>query len=302
MHDFHVLAVEDVHVAGRTAEDVADLGRLQHRHDTEAVHDRLQRLERVDLGDNDVGAHALGAHGNALAAPAVAADNEVLPCQQDVGGADDAVDGALARAVAVVEEVLGLRVVDGDDGELKLAGRGHRTQADDAGGCLFRAADDILQQVAALGVQHGDEVHAVIHRDVRLDVEHAVQMAVVLLSRLALDGVDRHLVVGHQRGGDVVLRAQRVGRGQRHLGTTGQQDAHEVRRLRGHVHGRGHADALERLFPLEALLDEIEHRHLLGRPLHAEAATLGQGDVGNVVRSFFGCGCHSLSPIKSSKE
>ena len=58
---------------------------------------------------------ALGPHGDARAAPAVAADDEVLARQQDVGGADDAVDRALAGAVAVVEEVLGVGVVDGDD-------------------------------------------------------------------------------------------------------------------------------------------------------------------------------------------
>ena len=120
VHDFHVVAVEDVHVAGRAAEDVADLGRLQHRHDAEAVHDRLQRLERVDFGDDDVGAHALGAHGNALAAPAVAADDEILARQQDVGGADDAVDGALAGAVAVVEEVLGLASLTAMTGKASL--------------------------------------------------------------------------------------------------------------------------------------------------------------------------------------
>ena len=58
----------------------------------------------------------LGAHGQAAAAPAVAGDDEVQAGQQDVGRPEDAVERALARAVAVVEEVLGLGVVDGDDG------------------------------------------------------------------------------------------------------------------------------------------------------------------------------------------
>ncbi len=69
------------------------------------------------FGDDHVGAHALGAHGDALAAPAVAADDEVLARQQHVGGADNAVDRALPGAVAVVKEMLGLRVVDGNHRE-----------------------------------------------------------------------------------------------------------------------------------------------------------------------------------------
>ena len=40
--------------------------------------------------------------------------------KQDVGGADDAVESGLAGAVAVVEEVLGIGVVDGDDGNFSV--------------------------------------------------------------------------------------------------------------------------------------------------------------------------------------
>ena len=72
----------------------------------------------IDLGDDHLGAQAAGPQGDALAAPAVAADDDLPAGQQHVGRADDAVDGALAGAVAVVEEVLGLGVVDGDDREL----------------------------------------------------------------------------------------------------------------------------------------------------------------------------------------
>jgi hypothetical protein len=264
----------------------------------ETVHHRFERLERLDLCDDDVGAHAARTHRNALAAPAVAADDKVFACQQHIGSADDAVDGALAGAVAIVEEVLGLRVVDRDHGEGQLARRGHRTQADDAGCGLLGAADDVFQQVAALRVQHRNQIHAIVHGDVRLDIEHAIEMAVVLLGRLALDSVDRHLVIRYQRGCDVVLRAQRVGGGQRHLGATRQQDAHQVGGLGSDVHGAGHADALEGLLSLEAFFDQIEHRHLLGGPLHAEAPALGQVDVGDVILSCFGCNCHSVSPYK----
>ena len=93
------------------------------------------------------------------------------------------------------------------------------------------------EQVAALGVQHGHQVHAVVHGDVGLDVEHAVEVAVVLLDALALDGVDGHLVVGDERRGDVVLGAQRVAGAEGDLGAAGQQHAHEVGGFGGDVHG-----------------------------------------------------------------
>jgi hypothetical protein len=183
--------------------------------------------------------------------------------------------------------------------EVELARRRHGTQANDAGGRLFGAADHMLQQVAAVVVQHGDQVHAVIHGDVGLDVEDAVQVAVVLLHRLALDGVDRHFVVGDQRGGDVILGAQRVAGGQGDFGAAGQQNAHQVGRLGRHMHGCCHADAFEGLFDFEALLDEVEHGHFLGCPLHAETPALRLLHVCNIVRQFFGS--HSLISPKHSQ-
>ena len=54
----HVLARDDVLVAGRRDEDVAHLGRLRHRHHLEAVHHGLERFHRVDLGDDHVRARA----------------------------------------------------------------------------------------------------------------------------------------------------------------------------------------------------------------------------------------------------
>ena len=64
---------------------------LGHRHHPEAVHDRFQRLQRVDLGDDHVAAQPLGPHGDAAAAPAVAGHHDRLARDQHVGGADDAV-------------------------------------------------------------------------------------------------------------------------------------------------------------------------------------------------------------------
>ena len=84
-------------------------------HDLVAVHQRLEGADRIDLDDGHVGAHAAHPRGDALADPAVAGDDDVAAGDQDVRRPQDAVDGRLAGAVAVVEEVLGQGLVDRDD-------------------------------------------------------------------------------------------------------------------------------------------------------------------------------------------
>jgi len=289
--------VEDVNVTRSAAEDMSFPRRLHHRHHPEAVHYSFQSTQRIHLGDDDVGAHAFGAHGDALAAPAVAAHHEVLAGQQHVGGADDTVNGALARAIAVIEEVLRHRIVDRDDRELELTLRRHGPQPDHAGSRLFCAAHHVVQQFAALHVQHGDQVHAVVHGEVRTAVEHAVQVRVVLVRRFTLDGVHRHLVMDDQRRSHIILSAQRVAGAQRSLRPARQQHTHEIRRLRRHVHGRANTNSLERLLLAEPLLQQIQNRHLPGGPLHAEAPLVCQADIGHIIASFFDCITHGLLPL-----
>src|SRR5271156_3903460 len=134
LHDFEVLAANDVLVAGYGDEDIAFFGGVDHGHDAEAVHDSFNSLHRIDFGDDDVGAEALGAHGGAAPAPAVAGDDDFQTGEKNVGGANDAIECGLTGAVAVVEEVLGHGIVDGDDRIFKCAVLGHGAETDDAGG------------------------------------------------------------------------------------------------------------------------------------------------------------------------
>ena len=203
----------------------------------------------------DVGAVALHAHGQAAAAPAVAGDAHGAAGDEDVGGADDAVERALAGAVAVVEHVLGVGLVDGDDGEHEPALGLERLEADDAGGGLLGAADDVGRHVGPLAVQHADDVGAVVHGDVGPVVDAGVDVGVVGLVVLALDGVGADAVLLDQRRGDVVLRAERVAGAEHDVGAAGLERAHEVGRLGGDVQAGADAHARQRLLALEALAD-----------------------------------------------
>ena len=208
----------------------------------------------------------LGARREAAAAPAVARDDELLPASSLFVARMIAVDRRLAGAVAVVEEVLRLRLVDGDDREAERAVALERLQADDAGRRLLGAADHVAELLAAVCVEHADHVGAVVHRDLRLVVDRGLDVRVVRVVVLALDREDRDVVLLDERGGDVVLRGERVRRAEDDVGAAGLQRARQVRRLGRHVQAGRDAVAVERLLALEALADRRAAPACCGRP------------------------------------
>ena len=147
---------------------------------------------------------------NPAAAPAVAGYHELRSRQQKIRGADNAVDRRLSRAVAVVEQMLGVRVVDRNDGKLQHAFLRHGTQADHSGRGLFRSANHVFESVGALGVQDRHQVGAIVHRDVWLVIDRGQNVVVVGVVVLALDGVDGNVVVAYQAGRHVILGGQRI--------------------------------------------------------------------------------------------
>ena len=118
-----------------------------------------------------MGSHALGAHGDAAAAVAVPANHHVQSGKKQVGGTENAVDGGLAGAVAVVEKVLGVGVVHRNDGIFEHAVISHAAQPDDARGGFFRSADDARHQFLPLAQDGGDKVGAVVHGDLGFVVQ-----------------------------------------------------------------------------------------------------------------------------------
>ena len=187
-HHLEVLGAQHVLVAGDGDEDVTAARGIGDGHHAVAVHDGLQRAHRVDLEDDHVGAHAARTIGDAAAREAVARDDHGAPGEQHVGGADDAVDGRLAGAVAVLEQVLRLRLVDGDDRERQHAVGLHRLQPHDAGGRALGADDHLEQVVAAVGVEHTEQVGAVVDDDRGPVVEGRVDVRVVGVVVLAANG------------------------------------------------------------------------------------------------------------------
>ena len=65
----------------------------------------------------------------------------------------------------------------------------------------------------------------------------------------------------HQGGGDVVLRAQRVGGAEAHIGPAGLEGFHEVGGFGRHMEAGSDPNALERLFPFKSLSNESQDRH-----------------------------------------
>ena len=156
LHLRHVVVVDDVNVAGAGDEDVGLVASVVHGHHAVAFHRRLQRADRVDLGDPDLSGKR--AHGlrRTLADIAVAADQRDLAGDHDVGGALDAVDQRFAAAVEVVELRLGDRVVDVDGGELEFAALVHLVETVHAGGGLFGHTLDLGQARRVPGLVLGE--------------------------------------------------------------------------------------------------------------------------------------------------
>ena len=153
LHDTEMAGGDDIAAAGGGDEDVTLRRSFVHGHDAAAVHGGLQGLDGVDFRHDDVGAHALGAHGNAPAAVAVARHHHGLARHQQVGGVHDGVPDGLAGAVFVVIVVLALGVIDVHHGEGQLSLPGAGIEPVDAGSRFLRAADDIFAQMGIISAQ-----------------------------------------------------------------------------------------------------------------------------------------------------
>ena len=199
-------------------------------------------------------------------------------------------------AVPVVEQVLGIRVVDRDDWIPQHAFLGHGAQPDDAGRRLLRTPDHPIQCILPLGVQDRDQICAVVHRNVRLVVQRRQNVAVIAVVVLALDGEHRNAMIAHQAGGYIVLRGKRVGSAEHHFGATIAQCDPKIRRFGGDVQAGRDADRLQGLVLDKFLADDLQHFHRLAGPLDALFAHIREFDVLDVAIHLCWCSRHA-SPL-----
>ena len=86
-----------------------------------------------------------------------------------------------------------------------------------------------------------NQVGAVIHRDMRFEIERLVDMLVIGLVVFAVDGKDGDAVIFHQRSRDIILRGKRIGRAQYGIGAAGLEGDHQVGGLGRHMQTAGHS-------------------------------------------------------------
>src|SRR5882757_5580682 len=94
---------EHMLVAGGSDEDIGDFGRIDHFHHAETVHRSFERADRIHFSNDYVGAETTCARRDAAAAVSIARHDDYRARDEHAGRADDAVEGGLSGAVAIVE-------------------------------------------------------------------------------------------------------------------------------------------------------------------------------------------------------
>ena len=146
LHLRHVIDGQDVVVARRRDEDVGAVDDVVDRADFVAFHRRLQRADRVDLGDDHPAALAAQRLRAALADLAEAEHHRHLAAEHDVGRAREAVRQRVTAAVDVVELALGDRIIHVDGREEQGARLHHLIEAMHAGGRFLADAADRFRE------------------------------------------------------------------------------------------------------------------------------------------------------------
>ena len=153
LHAFEVLLINDVDVARHGDENITESSCLRAGQHTVAIHHRFQGTSRINLGHDDVCAHAVSTRSHTTATPAIAEDDKGTAREQDVGRAYDGIKRTLPSTVAVVKHVLGIGFVDRQYGEAQDPIFLHAAQSNDTRGCLFHTTNDIGHKFSTRGMQ-----------------------------------------------------------------------------------------------------------------------------------------------------
>ncbi len=209
-HCFEMFFVNYVAVARDGNKEISDLAGFRHGHHAETVHYGFDCLDRIDFGNDHICTHSARTHRTALAAPAVADDYEIFSGKQNIGRADDSVQSRLSRAVAVIKEMFGLRVIDSHCRKCQNSGFRHCVQTNDSGCRFFGRADDLVCQFSFFLEHRGDNVRTVINNNVRACFESGAYVAHICFGRFAFDRHHRNAVFADQSRRHIILRRKRI--------------------------------------------------------------------------------------------
>lgn len=167
--------------------------------------------------------------------------------------------------VAVVKEMLAVRVVDAEHGEVQLARGRTAAQADHAGGGFLAAAAQVFGPFRVFLVQNVHHVAAVINEHVGLFAQDAAQIVVVFFRGAAVGGVDGHAAFA-ERSAYVVLGGEGIAARRKDVGAALMQHLGQIGGLGLQMNGDGHLQPFQRAVALQVLRNAIQHRHVAAGP------------------------------------
>ena len=161
----------------------------------------------------------------------------------------------MACAVAIVEEMLCLRIVDGDRREAEHARGHHCLQTNDARCGFFSRAGDFVFEFRLFLDHGGDDIGSVVDDEVRSELERCLHVTAIGVGRFTFDGEYRNAVVRDERRRDVILSRKRIRSDQQRVSAACLQSTGKIRGLSSNVRAGDQAYAFERLLAAEALTD-----------------------------------------------
>jgi len=286
---FHVLKVtadNDIFHTGRGAKDVAEFGSLVHWHDAKAFHDSSESRKRVNFGDDNVGAHASGTHGNTAATMTVSGHDEGLARKQDARGPKYTVKCGLTGSVNVVKVPLCHGVVDGDHRVAKVASSRHGSQAMNARGRFFSSSDDAFSKFGFVSMDSNDEISAIVKCEGRFEFKRLVNGPVEVLGGLSMPSVDR-VSLSRQPCCDTVVGRQGVAPRPRDFCTRCANGFNQYSCFLGDMEASSHTHASKRLCPLRFFFEFRQNWHAGTSPIHQKRPFICEPHVTNGVDFTF---------------
>src|SRR3990167_5520362 len=110
---------DDVFITGYRYKNIPDFNCVPHSHDRKSVHDCLKCFNWINFNDNYMCSHTSSSGRKSPSAPPVAAYHEFFSGEEHIGCPHNPVKRRLPGALAIVEHVLRVTVVNGKHGDFK---------------------------------------------------------------------------------------------------------------------------------------------------------------------------------------